>query len=58
MIAPSSTVEAAVLAGAGARPKDRDAVDLRIVAELRARTGKVVGSQSEVGGWPTAIERR
>ena len=51
--APASGVEAAVLAGAGARPWDRDAVDRRIVGEVRARTGRIIDGESEVGGYPT-----
>jgi hypothetical protein len=31
----------------------RDAVDKRIIENVRKRTGKVVDSQQEVGGWPT-----
>ncbi|MBI4874595.1 MAG: pectate lyase [Acidobacteria bacterium] len=42
----------AVLAGAGATLPKRDAADSRIVAEVRARTGSVIDSQWEVGGWP------
>ncbi len=40
-----------VLAGAGAS-KARDAVDQRIVAGVRNRTGGLINSQTEVGGWP------
>jgi hypothetical protein len=52
-VRPSSTVESFVLANAGARPLDRDAVDKRIVNEVTNRTGNVISSQNEVGGWPT-----
>lgn len=38
---PASDVEASVLAKAGARPDDRDAVDRRIIDEVRSRTGQV-----------------
>ena len=47
-----SQVEAFVLAHAGARPSDRDAVDLRIVNDVRTRTGRMITSQDQVGGWP------
>jgi len=41
-----------VLALAGAiRPK-RDAVDTRIIGEVRDGTGKVINSPRDVGGWP------
>ena len=30
----------------------RDAVDLRVIENVRHRTGKVIDSQNEVGGWP------
>lgn len=49
----SSGIEAAVLGWAGARPVDRDAVDVRVVNDVRNRTGTVISSQSQVGGWPT-----
>lgn len=51
---PSSQVEAYVLANAGARPWDRDAVDRRIVREVKAGTGKVIDDEQEVGGYPKA----
>lgn len=41
----------AVLEQAGASLR-RDAVDLRIVAGVRDRTGAIIDSQSQVGGWP------
>ncbi|HRD45254.1 MAG TPA: pectate lyase [Caulobacter sp.] len=40
-----------VLAGAGAS-KVRDSVDERIVAGVRSRTGRLINSQRDVGGWP------
>jgi len=40
-----------VLADAGAS-RPRDAVDARIVAGVRARTGQIIDSQASVGGWP------
>jgi len=43
--------QALVLAHAGAGPV-RDAVDARIVEGVRGRTGRLIDSQSEVGGWP------
>lgn len=37
---------------AGARPKDRDETDKRIVNEMMTRTGKMIDSQNDVGGYP------
>ena len=36
----------------GARPKERDEVDKRIVQEFLDRKGKIIDSQEEVGGYP------
>jgi len=41
-----------VLAGAGCTLPRRDAVDARIVSEVTARSGSLIDSQWEVGGWP------
>ena len=35
----------------------RDAVDARVVAQVRSQTGGVIDSQDEVGGWPAAPAR-
>ena len=51
-ILPSSQVEAWVRATAGARPADRDAVDLRLFTEEQTHTGQLRNSQTDVGGWP------
>ncbi|HEY0014511.1 MAG TPA: pectate lyase [Allosphingosinicella sp.] len=40
-----------VLAGAGHSLR-RDPVDARVVASVRAREGRLIDSQREVGGWP------
>lgn len=45
------TALARVLQRAGAGPV-RDAVDARIVAGVRDRTGRIIDSQAQVGGWP------
>ena len=39
-------------ASVGATLPVRDAVDARLVADVRNRTGKMINSQKEVGGWP------
>lgn len=49
---PVDEVESSVLAAAGARPRDRDAVDRRIVDSVAQRGGRIIDSQTEVGGWP------
>lgn len=41
-----------VLAHAGAS-RPRDVVDARIVASVRGRTGRIIDSQADVGGWPS-----
>ena len=41
-----------VLASVGASLPVRDAVDTRLVNHVRTRTGKLIDSQNEVGGWP------
>ncbi len=41
-----------VLAGAGAVLAKRDAVDIRIVSEVRNGTGKIINDEQQVGGWP------
>lgn len=55
---PSNEVESRVTSFAGARPADRDPVDARIISQVRNRTGKIINSQSEVGGWPNLSATR
>jgi hypothetical protein len=50
-VLPSGETEAHVLQYAGARPADRDAVDARIVNEVRTGTGRIIDSTGQVGGW-------
>ena len=50
--ANTSTVETSVLANAGARPLDRDAVDTRVANDVHNRDGQIINSQDDVGGWP------
>jgi pectate lyase len=55
--APVKTLAAAdalevVLAKVGASRPKRDAVDARLVEHVRTRSGQMINSQKEVGGWP------
>jgi hypothetical protein len=52
----SSATRTNVLANAGARPADRDAVDERIVQQVASGTGGYVNAPADVGGWPTLAE--
>ena len=54
----SSEVEAWVMAEAGARPWARDAVDRRILEEVRTGTGRIIDDEREVGGYPVMAETR
>jgi hypothetical protein len=47
-----------VLSGVGATLPVRDAVDARVIRQVRERTGRIINSQSEVGGWPEYRSRR
>ena len=49
---PAVEVERWVLANVGARPWDRDAHDTRLLADVTEGRGKIIDSESEVGGYP------
>jgi hypothetical protein len=49
---PARDVLDAVIRRAGARPRDRDEIDKRIIRELVERKGQIIHSQEEVGGYP------
>jgi pectate lyase len=49
---PAGEVLALVLAQVGASLPSRDAADARLVGHVRSKGGKLIDSQSEVGGWP------
>jgi pectate lyase len=49
---PAKDVMDYVLPTVGASLPVRDAVDARLVNHVRTRTGKMINSQAEVGGWP------
>lgn len=51
-------VEAAVLAEAGARRWDKDPTDDRFIREVKDRTGRIIDSQDEVGGYPKLAPTR
>jgi pectate lyase len=48
----------AVIRNAGARPWDRDAVDLRIIADVIEGRGEIIDSQQQVEGYPTPLLTR
>ena len=52
---PASSVADHVIQNAGARPKDRDEVDKRIIREFQERGGRVIDSQNDVGGYPQVV---
>jgi hypothetical protein len=47
----SANVEAYVSVNVGARPADRDSVDMRLINDVINKTGKIINSPSEVNGW-------
>jgi pectate lyase len=55
---PAGQVKEYVLANAGATPWDRDAVDRRIVQQVRDGAGKIPDSEQQVGGYPKPPETR
>ena len=50
-VEPALQAEEKVLAKAGASLV-RDIVDARVIQSVRTRTGQIINSQAEVGGWP------
>jgi pectate lyase len=53
---PASQVENYVFRNAGARPADRDAVDIRVINSVRNRTGRIIDNPGQVGGWPNLAQ--
>ena len=49
---PAGTAYLRVLASAGAVLPRRDDVDRRVVEDVRRKTGRIINSQDDVGGWP------
>jgi len=52
---PASEVVDAVLAHAGARPWERDAVDRRVIDDVKSGGGRIIDSENDVGGYPPAL---
>jgi hypothetical protein len=58
-ILPTDSVEAHLVANVGARPADRDPVDMRLIADVMNVTGHRISHESEVGGLPAlAVHHR
>ena len=55
---PANKVKEYVLANAGARPWDRDAVDRRSIQQVSDATGKIPDSEQEAGGYPNPPQAR
>ena len=49
---PATAVETHVLTTAGARPWDRDAHDVRLLADVAESRGEIIDNETEVGGYP------
>lgn len=49
---PAAAAYEAVLANAGVTYPRRDAVDTRVVADIRANHGRLIDTPAQVGGWP------
>ena len=54
----SSKVEEFVIDNVGARPAERDAVDTRIVGDVIHRSGRIIDTPYQVGGWPNLEKNR
>jgi pectate lyase len=55
---PVIDVEPHVLLTAGARPWDRDAHDVRLIADVAEGRGEIIDNEDEVGGYPVQPETR
>jgi pectate lyase len=55
---PAVEVERWVLANVGARPWDRDPHDTRLLADVTEGRGKIIDSETEVGGYPRVTPTR
>lgn len=52
-VLPSIDVKGHLLKNAGARPWDRDEVDIRIIREIKEGKNNIIDSEKEVNGYPT-----
>ncbi len=55
---PVDAVYEKLLQGAGATQPARDAVDARVVDQIRSGKGRILDSQNQVGGWPVLATGR
>ncbi len=51
-VLPTKNLKGHILEHAGARPWDRDEVDIRIIEEVRQSKNRIIDSEDEVGGYP------
>ncbi|MCU0881230.1 MAG: pectate lyase [Hyphomonadaceae bacterium] len=58
VLVPARTLERELLTTVGARPWDRDAHDIRILADIAEGRGHVIDSEADVGGYPVTPETR
>ena len=49
---PSDIMGNEISQNVGARPRDRDSVDVRVLGDAQGGGGKIIDSQDEVSGWP------
>lgn len=49
---PSSQVKKYVLNTAGAFPWDRDKIDQKLIDDIKAKKGKIINSEIQIGGYP------
>lgn len=54
----SNKVKENVLANAGARPWDRDEIDIRLIKGILNKKSKIIDNEDEVGGYPKRSESR
>ena len=55
---PAVEVERHVLSNAGARPWDRDADDVRLIADVAEGRGEIIDSEQDLHGYPKQTSTR